>query len=112
MAAFAGDGAVFPKSAGFAFTVLGATTKLRTSFPVRGSARTTNVFRPPGTGATAPPIALGAGETSAARLGEAAVITSASKKQIYTVLFRGESMLGLVTIFSWLAQHRDAQGIC
>src|SRR6516165_2289493 len=74
------------------------TTTLRTSFPVFGSARTTCVWR------------AGAGTevlVSAARLGEAASMAIASKKQIYTILFdstirrviRNES-INVVIIFS------------
>src|SRR5580704_15119471 len=71
MAAGAGEGAP------------GEGTTLRTSFRVRGSTRTTTVFRV----ATASARGDGGATVSAARMGEAACITKASKKQIYTLLF-------------------------
>src|SRR5580698_7758378 len=61
----------------------GEGTTLRTSFRVRGSTRTTTVFRV----ATASARGDGGATVSAARMGEAACITKASKKQIYTLLF-------------------------
>src|SRR5579863_9156752 len=61
----------------------GVTTTLRTSFRVRGSTRTTTVFRTAALSGEAEETAT----ASAARMGEAACITSASMKQIYTFLF-------------------------
>jgi hypothetical protein len=69
---------------------------LRTSFPVRGSARTTNVFFE----------AAGCGDESvpgvfAERAGEAAsMMASAVLKQIYTFLFI-DMLVAIATILSW-----------
>src|SRR5580658_10634238 len=68
-------------------TGLEETTTLRTNFPVRGSARTTCVRWTTGGGAVV------AGFTSAARLGEAASMARAIKKQIYTFLLDRKSVV-------------------
>src|SRR5581483_5953230 len=65
---------------------------LRTSFPVRRSARTINVFWAGGLAADKSSAAL------AALKGEAAM-ASAVMKQIYTVLFAG-ALMAIATIFS------------
>jgi hypothetical protein len=75
-----------------------AVTAARTSFPVRGSARTTNVIR---CGAVAE-ATLG----SEARMGEAA---NASIEQIYTLLFLNNTFaLNILTanIISWACPIR------
>jgi|SRR6185503_5928113 len=60
---------------------------LRTSFPVRRSARTTKVFC----------------EAESARMGEAASMVSAVIKQIYTFLFV-DILAAVATIISWKAE--------
>jgi hypothetical protein len=73
------DGWIFERTGLMGLEV---TTTLRTSLPVRGSARTTCVLW-----VTFWAGAGIAGVTSAARLGEAASMPRAIKKQIYTFLF-------------------------
>src|SRR5271165_5553149 len=68
-------------------------TTFRTSFRVRGSTRTTTVFR------TAVTSAVAVETASAARMGEAACITSASMEQIYTFLFSNATGLSRVKPF-------------
>ena len=68
------------------------TTTLRTSFPVRGSARTTVVLRTTG--------GVVAEFESAARLGEAASMAKAIRKQIYTFLFDSTIWLDVANIIS------------